>query len=164
MTDDESANFVRDHAIESEFWVSGMYVLDEAPYPALILLETNPDVWQASVYVFTCLGLGRNHFFIHERVVWPKGADEVFKFVLVDETQLECQSTSPVLPDGEDVDLWEYDWEDSRSVADLLCPHLTALRQFSDVGTPWVELADGEDDFERRFADIISRETPDFWN
>ena len=164
MTDNASAEFVKKHAIESEYWVSGMYVLDEAPVPALILVEANPDVWQASVYMYSFLGLSPTQFFIYERVVWAKGEESVYKFGMVDETQLECQSVVPVLPDGEEVDLWDFEWEDPRSVANLLCPHLSVLHQFKSAGKTWAELAYGEDDFESEHADIIERETPDFWS
>jgi hypothetical protein len=164
MIDEVSAKFVKDHAIGSEFWVSGMYVHDPGNCPALILVEASPDVWQASMYVYSFLGLGPNCYFIHERIVWPVGTDLVYKFALVDETQLGCEGTSPVLPNGEEVDLWDFEWVEPRTIADLLCPHLTALKQASDVGTSWEELACGEGDFEKQYADIIVRETPDFWS
>ncbi len=163
MNDDVSYDITKRLGICSEFWVSGMYVLDEALVPALIVVETNPDVWQASVYVYSYLGLGPSHFFLHERVVWLKHAEMVQMFRLVDETELELQESVPVLPDGESVDMWEFDWCKPRGIADLLCPHLTKLHQFGDVDTTWEDLAEGDEDFEVENADIIARETPDFW-
>lgn len=163
MNDEVSYEITKRLGICSEFWVSGVYVLDEAPMPALIVIETNPDVWQASVYIYSSLGLGPSQFFQHERVVWMKHSDEVQIFRGVDETNLELQESVPVLPDGEEVDTWEYVWYEPREIANLLCPHLTPLHQFADVDYTWEELGDG-DTFESEFADIISRETPDFWS
>ena len=164
MNDEVSYEITTKLGICSEFWVSGMYVLDELPVPALILVETNPDVWQASTYMYSHLGCGPSRFFQHERVVWMKHSDEVHIFRGADETNLQLEESVPILPEGEEVDHWSYSWLEPRKIAELLCPHLSALHQFADVDATWSELAEEDDTFESEFADIISRETPNFWN
>lgn len=66
---------------EKSVWVSGLYVLDEGLMPTVIVATADPDLFDVTVYNYSFIGLGDEHFFTYERLIWPIGAEQVLKFV-----------------------------------------------------------------------------------
>lgn len=149
---------------ETEFWVSGLYIDDESGYPAVIAVQATGEVCDATVYVYSHLGLDPSYFFKFERVVWLAGTQTVHKYSLIDETQLELEESFPLRDDEDEVDSYDVFDMHARDVAELLCPHLRQLVRFEDADTTWEDATEGDDAFEEEHAALIGRETPDFWS
>ncbi|MEY3691361.1 MAG: hypothetical protein RJB57_1017, partial [Actinomycetota bacterium] len=74
---------------EKSAWVSGLYVLDEGPMPAVIVATADPELFELTVYNYSSIGLGEEQFFAYERLMWPVGSDHVYRYTLIDEMNLE---------------------------------------------------------------------------
>ena len=146
---------------EKSVWVSGLYVLDEGLMPAVIVATADPDLFDVTVYNYSFIGFGDEQFFAYERLIWPVGADHVYKYFVVDETNLELQSTISL--DDLDGDLSDLTSDDIEDIVQVLAPLLQPLVPLDGSGRSLDELVDSADDFREEFPDLLKRPTPDFW-
>jgi hypothetical protein len=146
---------------EKSVWLSGLYVLDDGPMPAVIVATADPELFELTVYNYSSIGLGDEQFFAYERLMWPVGSDHVYRYTLIDEMNLELDSTISV--DELDGDLSDLTSDDIDDIVQVLAPCLQPLVTLDDSLRSLRELVQSEDDFRDEFADLLKRPTPDFW-
>ena len=164
MNNSNIPNIVNSIIGDTDTWVSGIYVLDEAPHPAVIVVCARPEVYEISVHNYSFLGFGSSQFFTYERLVWPVGADLVYHYALCDETRLEIDREIPISEICDEEELYDLESDDVGEIARLFCPHLSRLTLLSDFEHSIEELLDDEfETFVGTYAAILTNPTPNFW-
>jgi predicted amidohydrolase YtcJ len=123
---------------EKSVWLSGLYVLDDGLMPAVIVATADPELFDVTVYNYSFIGFGDEQFFAYERLIWPVGADHVYSYFVVDETNLELQSTISL--DDLDGDLSDLTSDDIEDIVQVLAPLLQPLVPVDGSGRPTGEL------------------------
>ena len=164
MNNSNIPNVVNSIIGEPNIWVSGVYVLDEAPHAAVIVVSARPDVYEISVHNYSFLGFGSSQFFTYERLVWPVGADLVYHYALCDETRLEIGQEIAISEIGDAEELYDLESDDVEEIARLFCPHLSRLILLSDSEYSIEDLLNDElETFIGTYAAILTNPTPNFW-
>lgn len=145
-------------------WVSGLYVLEEAPLAAVVVVTATPDLYETAVYNYSFLGFGDWQFFAYERLVWPVGADVVYRYLLMDEVRLEIAEEIPISKMCDEDQRDELEPDLPEEIARVFAPHLGKLLQMNNFDGELSDLM--EDDIEafgQMFPGLLNKETPDFW-
>ena len=145
---------------EKSVWVSGLYVLEDGPMPAVIVATADPELFEVTVYIYSFIGFGDEQFFAYERLVWPVRADHVYQYLLVDEMNLELQSNISV--SEIEKDLGELTSDDIEDIVQVMAPLLQPLLPLASTGRSIGELVD-EEAFRREYSELLRRPTPNFW-
>jgi hypothetical protein len=157
-------NLVNSIIGEPNTWVSGIYVLDEAPHAAVIVVSARPDVYEISVHNYSFLGFGSSQFFTYERLVWPVGADLVYRYALCDETCLEIDQEISISEICDEDELYDLESDDVEKIAKLFCPQLSRLVPLSDSEYSLEDLIDDDvETFLETHQGIMTNSTPNFW-
>ena len=164
MNNDQSSELASLIALEKCAWVSGLYVLDEGPSVAVIVVSATPEVFDIAVYDYNFLGFGPSHFFTHERLVWPVGADLVYLYSLCDETRLEIDRSFSISEVGDERELIDLDADDPEEIAQMFCRHLSKMAPLNASGYSIDDLIEGDaESFEKEFPHLMENDAPDFW-
>jgi len=148
---------------EPNVWVSGIYVLEEAPHAAVIVASARPDVYEISVHNYSFLGLGPSRFFTYERLVWPVGADVAYHYALCDETRLEIDQEISISEICDESELHDLESDDVEKIAQLFCPQFSRLVPLSDSEYSLEDLIDDVEAFLEAHQGIMTNSTPNFW-
>lgn len=146
-------------------WVSGLYVLEEAPLAAVIVVSATPDLYEVAVYNYSFLGFGDWQFFAYERIVWPVGAEKAYRYSLCDEVSLEITEEILIADIDIEDELQDIEADDVEEIARIFAPLLGQLTPLKNYEGTIDELM--EDDFTaflQMFPGIQSGTTPQFWN
>ena len=164
MTNSDGPKLLNLIVDEPNVWVSGIYVLEEAPHAAVIVVSARPEVYEISVHNYSFLGLGPSQFFTYERLVWPVGADVVYHYALCDETRLEIDQEIPISEVCDEEELYDLESDDVEEIARLFSPQLSRLIPLSDSEYSIEDLLDDEfETFIGTYAAILTNPAPSFW-
>jgi len=146
-------------------WVSGLYVLEEAPLAAAVVVSATPDLYEVAVYNYSFLGFGDWQFFAYERIVWPVGAEKAYRYSLCDEVRLEMTEEIVIADIDSKYELQDIEADDVEEIARIFAPLLGQLTPLKDYDG---EVGDIMDDdfgaFLEMFPGLQSRDTPNFWD
>lgn len=146
-------------------WVSGLYVLEEAPLTAVVVVSATPDLYEVAVYNYSFLGFGDWQFFAYERIVWPVGAEKAYRYSLCDEVRLEITEEIVIADIDSEDDLQDIEADDVEEIARIFAPLLGTLTPLSEYDGAVGDLMDDDlGAFLEKFPGLQSREAPDFWN
>ena len=65
----------------NDFWISGPYRYPESNIPCIVVATLSHTTVEVSSYMYSHYGYGYPWFIKYEKVLWPIGAEQVFKFV-----------------------------------------------------------------------------------
>ena len=153
----------------NDFWISGPYRYPESNIPCIVVAALSHISIEVSCYTYSHYGYGYPWFIKHEKVLWPFGADQIFKYVncgdgdeLDFETTLDA-SSFPQLnlkaerrhrPSTELTDL-------TQELASIL-EKLDTFPETVDSGDDWT-LSELEGLLEE-YPELKNRPTPNFWS
>lgn len=95
------------------------------------------------------------------RHLWPVGSEKIFVSHLEGPNYLS--PNHEIMPDGFGDAAVAAQWDDARTIADLMCPHMEELEPFDPTIHDLDYLVEDVERFLPHLQKFTGRETPNFW-
>ena len=130
--------------------------------PTFIVAEASSDLYSVTYYNFSYWPmLTDEKFKPFARYLWPVGSENLIISELEDPGHLN--PNGKFMPDGFEDAALIADWNNARTIADLICPHMEFLEPFDATTNNLDELVEDVEGFLLLLAKFNGRETPNFW-
>jgi hypothetical protein len=152
---------VTDFLCPPDQWISGIYVYNQM-CPSFIVAEASSDLYSVTYYNYSYWPMLTDEAFEpFTRYLWPVGSENIIISEL--EGPGHLNPSVEFMPDGFEDSALNADWNNARTVADLICPHMEILEPFDSRIHVLDDLVEDVENFLPLFARFTGRETPDFW-
>lgn len=138
-----------------------MYVYNQM-CPAFIVAESSSDLYSVTYYNYSYWPMMTDEAFEpFTRYLWPVGSEKIFISEL--EGPGHLNPCGEIMPNGFNDTAVAAQWDDARTIADLMCPHMEELEPFDSTIHDLDDLVEDVERFLPLLDKFTGRETPNFW-